>query len=407
MNEKRSLEHFWVAGLNYKKTDAAIRGLFAVCQEQYDRLLDETVARGSGDMFILSTCNRTEIYGFGEHGQDLVATLCSGGKGDMATFNEVGYVKNGTEAINHLFQVAAGLDSQILGDYEILGQIKKAVKQSKEHGCIGAFTERLVNCVIQASKAVKTNTALSGGTVSVSFAAVQYVRQYMEQGNFDEVVSKTRIMLVGTGKIGKVTCRNIIDYIGAKNVVLLNRTDETAQELAKELGVAAAPYSDLEQEANKADVILVSTNAPEPIILERHLRGGHKLVIDMSIPANVDCSAQHLPGITFVDVDALSRIKDETLLQRKAEVPKALEIIDTHIADFLSWYDMRKQVPVLKEVRSKLQAIQIDPMLLKRNAGYIAEEDRLQKVINSMATRMRRDYMPGCHFIAAINDYIA
>ncbi len=403
-SEKQHIEHFWVVGLNYKKTDATIRGLFAVGQEQYEKLLADSPTRGVHDMFVLSTCNRTEIYGFGDYAGQLAALLCSGGHGDVATFTEVCYSKNGMEAIAHLYQVAAGLDSQILGDYEILGQIKTAVKHAKAHDRIGAFMERLVNSVLQASKAVKTQTVLSGGTVSVSFAAVQYIKQYLETNNRTE--AKNKIVVVGTGKIGRVTCRNFADYLHTKDIVLINRTEETAAKLADELGLRHVPFAELEAELANADIVVVSTSAQDPVIVKQHLQDrGTKLVIDMSVPTNVAEDARRLPGVTFVYVDTLSKIKDETLQVRKAEVPKALEIIAAHIAEFEAWYEMRKQVPVLKEVKNKLKTIQIDPHLL--DEAEPVQDEKIQKVINTMATKMRRDYTPGCHFITAINDYIA
>jgi glutamyl-tRNA reductase len=135
--------------------------------------------------------------------------------------------------VNHVFEVGAGLDSQIFGDYEIVGQIKLAVKFAKERGFVGAFTERLINCVLQASKSIKNQTELSGGTVSVSFAAVQYIREQVTD------LHQT-ILLLGVGKIGRNTCKNLVDYLGTKNITLINRSPEKAEELAIELGLRAA-----------------------------------------------------------------------------------------------------------------------------------------------------------------------
>ena len=171
--ERQNIENFWVVGVNYKKTDSSVRGSFAVNSDQYNHLLSIAPSFGVDEFFILSTCNRTEIYGFADSPEVLTDLLCMVTAGEKAAFEELSYVKNCKEGIAHLFHVAAGLDSQILGDYEILGQIKTAVKTAKGQGFIGPFMERLINSVLQASKAIKTHTALSGGTVSVSFAAVQ------------------------------------------------------------------------------------------------------------------------------------------------------------------------------------------------------------------------------------------
>lgn len=401
----QNIEGFWVVGINYKKTDAGVRGLFAINNEQYDQLLALAPDYGLKEFFILSTCNRTEIYGMANSSEQLAELLFAVCKGDKATFSEIAYLKNGTPAMEHLFQVAAGLDSQILGDYEILGQIRIAVKHAKVKGFIGAFMERLVNCVLQASKAVKTHTTLSGGTVSVSFAAVQYIKQQIEN------IKNKKIVLLGTGKIGRSTCLNVIHYLGTHNITLINRTYETANTLATDLKLKSAPIDNLTTELADADIIVVSTNANEPVILKHHLAGkGQKLVIDLSVPCNVEAGADELEGITVVNVDTLSKIKDETLENRRAEVPKALAIIQEHIAEFKEWHHMRRHVPVLKEVKDKLKAITIDESLLSRKQAKetITREETIQSVINVMATKMRRkNAAAGCHYIEAINDFIA
>src|SRR5688572_9864429 len=212
------ISKFYAIGINYKKSNATTRGLFAVTTEQYAAILEKSTATGLAELFILSTCNRTEIYGFAENAQQLINLLCSQTKGDIATFTELAYIKHGKQAIQHLFEVSAGLDSQILGDYEIVGQIKAAVRFSKERGFIGIFIERLVNFVLQSSKAIKNETAISGGTISVSFAAIQYIREKVAE------IADKKIVLLGTGKIGRNTCKNLVDYLDTKNITLINRT---------------------------------------------------------------------------------------------------------------------------------------------------------------------------------------
>ncbi len=407
MQNTQQTEAFRVVGINYKKSDSAVRGLFAVNQDQYAALLAAARDFGVSDLFVVSTCNRTEMYGFSASADQMAALICSVTAGDANIFSDICYAKEGREAIQHLYHVAAGLDSQILGDYEILGQIRTAVKFAKARGFIGTYMERVLNSVMQASKAVKTNTELSGGTVSVSFAAIQYIREYLGEA---AKVTDHKIVLVGTGKIGRVTCRNMVEYLGTHNITLVNRTEATAQELAEQLKLQSAPLEALGAEVQSADIVVVSTNATQPVILAEHLQeGSKKLVIDISVPCNVAEEARTLPGVTFVDVDMLSRIKDETLQKRSAEVPKAVAIIEEHISEFLQWCEMRKHVPVLKEVKSKLMGLPLDPALF---AGHMCscpeeKEEKVQKVINNLATRMRADHAPGCHYIQAINDFIA
>ena len=403
-----NLSNFFIAGINYKKTDANLRGQYAINEDQYNQLILLAPELGVTEFFILSTCNRTEIYGFAENVSNLANLLCSQTKGSLDRFNEMAYSNNGNQAIEHLFNVAAGLDSQILGDYEIVGQIKQAVKFSKEHNFIGAYLERLVNGVLQCSKAIRTSTALSGGTVSVSFAAVQYIKEKMD------AIADKKILLLGTGKIGRNTCKNLVDYLETKNITLINRTEGKAAELATELGLQYASMDELPKYIHESDIILVATNAVEPVIITSHLiNSGQKLIIDLSIPYNVEKSAQELPTITLVNVDELAKIKDETLHKREAEIPQAKAIIAAHIQEFMDWHEMRKNVPVLKAVKHKLQAMDSCSLYnnyfstLSTKATQLNAAEKIQKVINGMAIKMRHQNYRGCNYIEAINEYIA
>jgi glutamyl-tRNA reductase len=402
------ISRFYVAGINYKKTDAAVRGQYAISPENYELILAHPATHGINELFILSTCNRTEIYGLASEPSQLVDLLCSQTTGDKETFCSLAYIKNGMEAIEHLYNVSAGLDSQILGDYEIVGQIKQAVKFAKEHNRIGAFSERLVNSILQSSKTIKNQTQLSGGTVSVSFSAVQYIRQ-----NVKDLADK-KILLSGIGKIGRNTCKNLVDYLSTKNITLINRTDEKAKNLAEELGLKFASFTELSKEVKKADIILVATNASLPTIMTEDIKGhGEKLLIDLSIPYNVEASARLLPGVVLVNVDELSKLKDSTLHKRKAEVPKAKKIIAEHIEDFIEWHEMRKHVPVLKAVKTKLQEIHCNPVFFNSHSDPYPgvqlndHQERIQKVINGMAVKMRLQNQRGCHYIEAINEFMA
>ena len=401
-NSIKDISNFWIAGINYKKTDAAIRGQFAVQGEQYATILEMASAHGLNELFVLSTCNRTEIYGFADNASQLIDLLCSQTAATKQLFEELAYVKNGYEAIRHLFYVSAGLDSQILGDYEIVGQIKSAVKFAKEHGCINVLVERLVNTVLQSSKAIKNQTELSGGTVSVSFAAVQYIREHVKS------ITDKKILLLGTGKIGKITCKNLVHYLKTTNITLINRTEEKAVQLAKELGLSYAPITELSNYIAQSDIILVATDSTEPTILSSHLEEQtNKLILDLSIPYNVEADAQHLPHVTLINVDELSKLKDETLARREAEVPKAKAIVEEHIAEFIEWYEMRKHVPVLKAVKTKLKEIHNSPLFIPLYNNSTHTEEKIQRVINGMAFKMKGQNQRGCHYIQAINEFIA
>lgn len=401
-NSLKDFSRFFIAGINYKKTDAAIRSQFAILDDQYAAINEAAISFGIKEFFIISTCNRSEIYGFADNASQLINLLCTQTEASAEKFSELAYIKQGIHAIEHLFEVAAGLDSQILGDYEIVGQIKKAAKIAKDFGCIDAFIERLINNVLQASKAIKNKTELSGGTVSVSFAAVQYIRENVK------AVSSKRILLLGTGKMGSNTCKNIVDYLGTRKVTLINRTEDKAKHLAIQLGLQSAPLEQLAEHIRLADIIITATNSAEPVILEQHLKGsGKKLIIDLSVPYNIEAAAQQLSNIKLVNVDELSKMKDETLSKRIAEVPKAKAIIAEHISEFMEWYKMRKNVPVLKAVKSKLKEIHTSPLFFPLSNNQFSPDEKIQRVLNGMASKMREQNQKGCYYIEAINEFMA
>ncbi len=391
-----TLSNFYVVGINYKKSDSAIRGMFSINEDQYRKILLKSKDQNVKGLIILSTCNRTEIYGFAESSDILIDLLCSESCGSKSVFTSICYIKNYKKAIQHFYEVAAGLDSQILGDYEIVGQIRMAAKFSKVNNGLSSNLERLANEVLASSKKIRTNTCMSGGTVSVSFAAVQYIKEV------DPQKSMKNILLVGTGKFGCNTCKNLVDYLPGYKIKLVNRTEEKARLLAETHKLAFEPIEKLQDCISEADIIIVATNAQTPFISKTNLPSGKpQILIDLSVPANIHLNVKELESKSHVGIDELSRIKDETLQKRFSEIPKAKEIINEHFNAFIQWSEMRKNVPVLKSVRNTIHNLQT-----VKSFNPVPEE-RIQKVISDMAIKMKHDNRKGCNYIEAINDYIA
>ncbi len=399
LEEKNSITDFWVIGINYRKSDTALRGQYAVNDIQYAQILDAAASYGVPELFVLSTCNRTEVYGFSKDASALISLLCNFTEGDSGHFFRQAYIKNGNEALKHIFYVAGGLDSQILGDYEIVGQMKQAVSFSKAKGHVGTLLERLFNSALQASRSIRSETQLSSGTVSVAYAAVQFIVNNVPD------LSNKKILIIGSGKIGKSTCRNLVDKAGREQVTLINRTEEKARQFAAELQLYVAPYNELEQYIAASDIIIVATNATQPVLRKEHLKpGDNKVLIDLSIPNNIDTTVKDYAGIQLADVDVLSKINDETLRRREAEVPKAKALITCQIHDFAEWYLMRQNVPVLKAVKQKLN--ELNNQLFE--ARQDADNQAVQRALNGMAMKMRtEERRPGCNYIETINDYMS
>lgn len=356
MNQEKMPAKLYNVGLSYKKADVTIRSAFSISKENQKLLLKEAKENGIDGILVLSTCNRTEITGFAKHPFELISLLLKYSKGNINDFIKVSNVYKNKAAVNHLFNIATGLDSQILGDYEIVGQLKKSYKQSKKLGTTNAYLERLMNLVLQASKKVKNKTKLSSGTTSVAYAAIQYIIETIP--NYDDL----NILTYGLGDIGKNTCKNILEYTSNRNVTLINRTHSKAVEFKNSHPqVFIQNHSQLTQQIDKSDVLIVSTGSNKTTIDQSHIKIGKKLlIIDLSIPENVDLSVTNIRGITLVNVDDLSKITDKTIELRQNEVPKAKKIIAVYKNEFNEWISHRKFVPAVNALKESLQSIQHD-----------------------------------------------
>ena len=349
---KSASTYFYVIGLSYKKADAQMRGEFSLDQAAKTNLLLQAKASGIESLVATSTCNRTEIYGFARHPFELIKLLCDNTQGTVEEFQTVAYVYKNSDAIQHMFKVGAGLDSQILGDFEIISQLKLSAKVSKKHQLLNAYLERLINAVIQASKRIKTETELSSGATSVSFASVHYIKKTV-----DEISSKN-ILLFGTGKIGRNTCENLIKHTKNEHITLINRTRDRADKVAGKFKLLVKDYSQLQEEIGNTDILIVATGAQNPTI-DKHLIQNKKplLILDLSIPKNVNENVMDLPLVNLVHLDHLSQMTDETLEKRKVYIPIAESIISDIQAEFEAWVDNRKFAPTIKALKEKLQVL--------------------------------------------------
>jgi glutamyl-tRNA reductase len=384
---------FYAVGLSYKKADAEIRGKFSLDAEAKSTLLMQAEAEGIEALIVTSTCNRTEIYGFANHPYELIKLLCENSQGSVQEFQEVAYIYKNQEAINHMFRVGTGLDSQILGDFEIISQMKIAFTESKSNGLVNAFMERLVNSVIQASKKIKTDTNISTGATSVSFASVQYIIK-----NVEDVANKN-ILLFGTGKIGRNTCENLVKHTKHEHITLINRTKDKAEKLAQKLNLVVKDYADLQLELQKADVVVVATGAQNPTIDKAILNLKKPLlVLDLSIPKNVNENVQEIEGVTLIHLDHLSQITDETLENRKLHIPAAEAIIEEIKEEFMAWAKNRKFAPTIQALKEKLNAIKEGELNVQRKKLSNFDEEQAELISNRIIQKITN------HFVNHLKD---
>jgi len=383
---------FYALGLSYKKADATIRGKFSLDTKAQSDLLVQAKAEGIESLILTSTCNRTEIYGFANHPYELIKLLCDNSNGSVEEFREVAYIYKNQEAVNHMFRVGTGLDSQILGDFEIISQIKIAFSHSKLEGLVNTFLDRLVNSVIQASKKIKTDTEISSGATSVSFASVQYIIRNVED------IGNKNILLFGTGKIGRNTCENLVKHTKNGHITLINRTKNKAEILAGKLNVIVKDYANLQEEIQQADVLVVATGAKNPTI-DKTLLNLKKplLILDLSIPRNVNPDVEQIPGVSLIHLDYLSQITDDTLERRKQYIPAAEAIIEDIKLEFNTWMNGRKYAPTIHALKAKLNDIVASELAFQRKKTSNFDEAQadligsriIQKITSHFASHLK------------------
>jgi len=341
---------FYTIGLNYKKADAEVRGKFSLDEANMANILVQAKTQDIDGLLVTSTCNRTELHGFAQHPFQLIKLLCDNTRGTVEEFQEVAYVYKNNEAIGHLFRVGTGLDSQILGDFEIISQLRQGFNRSKKHDIANPFIERLCNSVIQASIRIKNETEISLGATSVAFASVQYILKNVSN------ISEQNILLFGTGKIGRNTCENLIKHTKNPHITLINRTKDKAEKIAGKFNLMVKEYGDLQTEIRKADVLVVATGAQTPTISKELIHTQKPLlVLDLSVPKNVSDNVLDLDNVTVIHLDHLSQVTDETLERRKQFIPEAEEIIEDVKGEFILWLESRKFAPVIKALKKKLK----------------------------------------------------
>ena len=392
MKVDTTTHHFYTIGISYKTADLTTRGQFSLSNEQCVSLLKEAKEKGINEILINTTCNRTEIYAYAAHPYQIIKLLCAHSGGELSVFEQLGFILKNEEAIHHIFKVGTGLDSQILGDFEIIGQLKQGFYRSKKLGLVNGFSERLVNAVIQASKRIKTETKISTGATSVAFASVQYIIQ-----NIDAVSDKN-ILLFGTGKIGRNTCENLIKHTENDHIVLINRTHEKAKNIAGKFNVLVKEYGELPTEIRKADVMIVATGAQLPTVAKDIIHTEKPLLIlDLSIPSNVHDNVKGLAHVKVVNLDTLSQITNKTLEERKKHLPHAVEILKEIETEFLQWLHDRQYAPTLRALKAKLTAQQTAEIKARERKQNLPEEATLvsdqmiQKITGQLANFLKEN----------------
>jgi glutamyl-tRNA reductase len=354
----------FVTGLSHRTAPVEVREPLAVEEDKLREILRDIQATGTvGEAVILSTCNRVEVYGVaevpGEARAIAVRHLCQYRGVEPASLEPYLYTHLEGDAVRHAFRVAASLDSMVVGEPQILGQVKDAFALAQTCTTVGPVLQPLFAQAFAVAKRVRTETEIGRHAVSVSFAAVELAKKI-----FDGLGGRA-VLLMGAGEMGELAARHLVEQ-GACPIYVVNRTWPRAQELARSLSGTALPWTDLEIALAVVDIAITSTGSPEPLVGREmvgrimHGRRGRPLFfIDIAVPRDVEPAVGELDDVYCYDIDDLKQVVDANLRERAREAGRAETLVEREVAKFLARLGDLEVVPTIVSLRERLDSIRV------------------------------------------------
>ncbi|MCV9388083.1 glutamyl-tRNA reductase [Reichenbachiella ulvae] len=381
---------FKAVGLSYKKTPLEIRELFSMDEKTSKAFLAllSDYAEVSEAM-VVSTCNRTEVYysATSDQFETVVKLLCLS-KGITDTANYLQYFFNYTdhkEAVLHLFHVAIGLEAQVVGDLQIINQVKNAYQWSADEDMAGPFIHRLLHTIFYTNKRVVQETAFRDGAASVSYATVDLI------GELTSAIEEPKILVLGLGEIGEDVARNL-EKITRKQVKVCNRSIEKAENIAAELGFDVIDFAHYADAALEADVIISSVSISEPIITKALFTDNkllsHKYLFDLSVPRSIEQDIESVNGLLLYNIDNIQAKASKTLERRLASIPDVEAIINEALSDFDKWAQEMEVSPVINKLKNALEDIRKTEIARHLKKVSTEETELVDKVTKSMMQKI-------------------
>ena len=354
--------HLLLVGVTHRTAPVELRERLDFASRDVGAAVEALAARASiAESVVLSTCNRSEIYVVAEHAdparEELLAFLAEYHHVPRAAFVPHLFERQDAEAVHHLFRVAAGLDSVVVGEPQVLGQVKDAWSVAAERRCAGPFLDKLFRASFGVGKRVRTDTALGEGAVSVSFAAVQLARKIFGK------LHGRRVLVIGAGEMGKLTAEHLRSQ-GVADIVITSRTFAHAEALARGVNGAAVAWADLMGALARSDIVITATGSQQPILDRAHIasvmgrgRRDPLFIIDIAIPRDVDPAAAEIEQVFLYNVDDLQAVVQENLSRRTSEIQHAEAIVAEDVGRFMSWLRSRGAIPTVVALRQRFDAI--------------------------------------------------
>lgn len=347
-----------ILGINHKTAPVALREKVAFSEDRLGAAL-QTLRRelGIAEALILSTCNRTEVYWSGTASGSELSQWLERHHGNDLDLAASLYVHQESRAIEHTFSVASGLDSMVLGEVQILGQLKDAYRIAQESGSTGPILNKLFQAAFSAAKRVRTETRIGANAVSLASAAVSLARRVYED------LSVHTVLMVGAGDMNALTARHFMSA-GIKRMVIANRTLNRAQTLAAELNAHAVALTELDGELAQADIVISCTASPEPLIAKRAVEAAIRarrrrpiFMVDLAVPRDIDPEVAELEDVYLFSIDDLQQLVDENIEQRELAAGGARLLINEEVARFLAESRAQDAGPAIRALRQQAEGI--------------------------------------------------
>ena len=376
------MSQLFLLGINHDTAPVDLRERLNFSEGDLSETLVALSTRpGCGEAVVLSTCNRVELYvrcdDLDEARTELTRFLSDFHGVDPAALAPHLYGLASSEAALHLFRVAAGLDSLVVGEPQILGQVKEAYTTASEIGCTGSLLNKLFHCSFAAGKRVRSETELGEGAVSISYAAVALARKIFGS------LADHNVLLVGAGEMSELTAVHLKAQ-QVSRIIVINRTASQAENLAEKIGGEAIPWTEMQQVLATTDVVVTATGSPTPIITSNQVeavmrtrRNRPLFIMDIAVPRDVEASAGTIEQVFLYNIDDLQAIVSENLARRSAQITKAEVIVAEEVNGFMTWLRSRRAVPTLVALRQRFEVIrQAELKRLESKLASLAPADR-------------------------------
>jgi glutamyl-tRNA reductase len=384
-----------VVGVSHRTAPLPVRESLAFPKERLAEVLRSLrEVAGIAEAMVLSTCNRVELYarGDGEAIQDVLHRfLCEFHGRSPEELHAFVYRLTEEEAVRHAFRVASSLDSMVIGEPQILGQVKEAYQLAEDAGTLGAFLNALRNRSLAAAKRARSETGIGKNAVSISYVAVELARKI-----FGDLKDRN-VLLVGAGKMTELAARHLVRN-GARASVLGGRTFARAEALAASLGGRAAPLESLREELRRADIVISGTGAAglvirrEDVEAARRGRGSRPLfLIDIAVPRDIESSVSSLAGVFLYDLDDLKSVADANLRERQKQASTAEALVEREVREFLLWQKSLDVVPLLTALRGRAEEIRRSELdKARRRLGSLSpeQEQAIEAVTSAIVNKL-------------------